>query len=224
MKDYKYHKIKILAFTLLTLLAIKISAAPAAKDYQIELIVFKFNNSDDVYKETWPNAQLNIPANAIELTDDFNDSNNYYFKLLSKEQLKYTNESAKINNNSRYKVIAHMGWIQSKKDLLLSKPIHITAGRMFNNQIPEINGIINFNLKKYVHVNFDLILNLPARATNDINKPFALLTNDNLQDNNIYLQSFAINEQRRLKNKELNYFDNPAFGAILIVNELNNKA
>lgn len=215
-------------FVLLSIsISVSIYAAPDAKEYQVELIIFKFNNTSDIYKETWPSTELKIPTNAIALTSEV--SNNNYYTLLPKSNLKYNSEYSKIHNNSRYKVISHLGWIQPKKDLLSKQPIHITTGKWFNNpkannssanKVPEINGVISFSLKKYVHVNFDLTLSLPARATNDISKPFELITNNNINGHDVYLQSFAIHEQRRLKNKELNYFDNPVFGAILVVNEL----
>lgn len=298
---YKANKIyleNIATLLTITLLSIFSSsntlAMPPVKEYQVELILFKYSNYDDVYKENWPFVELDLPKNYLKVTDkdtattnatdneysrfhnqtyqvsknlydieDDNDfasaNNNKYYQLLDESKLKYKQAYTNIKNNSRYNVIAHIGWLQPKKDILNSKPVYFEAGNFYQsissdivknsddkNKLqtehnpetgktsihiekqadvvteltPEIAGTVQFEAKKFIHGDLNLILTLPVKTSTEFGKQFTILTNNNYNDENLYLQPFQIKEKRRFKNNELNYFDNPVFGAIMIVSEI----
>ena len=198
-------------------------AKPKSQFYQIELITFKNNNtSEDIAKETWPAAKLKLPTNYIDLTASATDSNSY--TLLPKNELKYTNIYNNIRYSKRYTAINHIGWLQPKKDMNKSIPVYFSAGQVyFNNtaESPELMGTLKLTSKKYVHAKLDLLLNLPAKTDPSYAKQFELVKNfDGKFSDNVYLQSFLLSEDRRLKNNELNYFDHPVFSAIVVVSEV----
>lgn len=113
--------------------------------YQVELIIFKHNNSE-LTKENWPLTELIIPDNAIKISNsnseesqDINDireladytfnfetdhdnkkvdiktNTNNYYKLLNNSDLEYASITNKISSNTRYKLISHIGWRLPKK-------------------------------------------------------------------------------------------------------------
>ena len=208
-------------------------AKPKSDAYQIELIMFKQNNTAaDIYKERWPAAKLAIPNDFNTLV--INAANNPYtaitkadtnsYTLLPKDKLKYSSIYNKIKYSKRYSAINHIGWQQPKKELSHSKPIYFTTGQTYfynNASTQEISGIIKFSTKRFVHAKLDLLLNLPVKTEQSLSKQFELVQNfDGNFTNNMFLQSFLLSEDRRLKNNELNYFDHPVFSAILVVSEV----
>jgi len=218
---------------LLLIIIFFISLSTYAKhstNYQIELIIFKHNNTAaDIYKENWPNAKLAIPNNNIKLSTDnqfdtinSSNQNSPTYPVLSKDQLRFTNLYNKIRYSKRYTAITHIGWIQPKKEI--TKPIYFTAGQTYyqnNTNLQELSGVIKFSVKKYVHTKMDLLLNLPVKPSNIAGKQFELVQNlNNDSSNDVFLQGFLLSEDRRLKNNELNYFDHPAFSAVLVVSEV----
>ncbi|MBP9721895.1 MAG: hypothetical protein KBD64_01910 [Gammaproteobacteria bacterium] len=228
------NKITINIFLFLTVLLSNSSIlANSSSNYQIELIIFKNNKVDEIYKEHWPKQQalLTKPENAFnlikapelseiteqnKLPDELVSSENNYV-LLSKDKLKQTGIYNKLKNSRRYTTISHIGWQQPKRSLKNSQPIYFQLGKEFNNT-PELAGIIKFSVKKFVHAKIDLLLEQPVQITNPATNQFVLVNNTDKSDAN--LQGFLLSEERRLKNNELNYFDHPAFSAIMVVSEV----
>lgn len=218
-------------------------------NYQIELVIFKYNNTDAIFKENWELKDLDIPKNAIKIQD-----------YLSENHLKYKYVYNNINNNSRYKVISHIGWTVAKEDAEPNKPIYFQAGKTYNYnyeyaednninqadkkpddtydndnnnklaQTSEISGIIKFKQKKYLHADINILLNQPVLLNTNPNQkqPFTVIKdldkffteNNNSAAENLILQTFIISENRKLVNKTLNYLDHPAFGVVLVVTEV----
>lgn len=206
---FTLNNLNTLSILLISLTLLSASVPLVAKptsEYQIELIIFKNNKNDDINNEAWTEPKLKVPENTARfqsLTSEGGNTSpditsNSEYVLLNKDQLKYSNINNKLKYSHRYTPIAHIGWIQSKKEMSNSKPIYFNLGETYQYQsspTPEIEGLISFSSKKFIHANLDLIY-----TTSD--------------------KKFSINETRRLKNKEINYFDHPAFAAIVIINEL----
>lgn len=220
----------------LALVWCNLAVAKANSDYQIELIIFKNNNLEDIYKESWPLVALKTPSNAQPITaaydhdDGEKGSTTNYYKLLPNSALLQRPVFNKIKKSSKYTAISHISWLQPKKDFQAGKTVYFTTGSNYKSddhspdaEAAEISGTIKFSQKKYVHASLDLLLNLPVHRTNNPAQPFTLASLGDINNNNYNLQPFAISEQRRLKNGELNYFDNPAFGVILIVKEISHR-
>lgn len=266
--------IKCLQILLVTLFSY--TATAATKDYQVELIIFKYNDTKDIHQEGWPLVELKNTKNAItlndpkshpsenniirsqekftdfdyELMDDYENNTNQansssrYYNLLSSNQIKHKAIANRIHGNSRYTVLSHIGWRQPQADLAKSKTIKFQTGKVYNlqsintlsdtapveadNTLPpdltaQLSGTIKLSLRKYVHADMNLLLNLPAKTVNNNQQPFELISQDLDSidtSSNTYLHPFLISENRRLKDDQPNYFDHPVFGAILVVNEL----
>lgn len=265
----KSHIIRQLAFILLTcIMSINLLAASKKNpdSYQVELIVFRQNNTEELHQEHWPLYELKVPNNAIQLSsahqldqsisqfDDIKEEKQYY-TLLEDNKLNYKSIASKIRANSRYKMISHIGWQQPRADFIKAKPIYFTAGTTYNtvnpqeshvktadadeyanntNQeslspislsTPEISGVLTINLKKFFHSDLELLYHTPALLNeSNTQEPFSVVKdfdmyarNPNNDFDNVYLQSFLINQKARTKIKELAYIDHPMFGAIVVI-------
>lgn len=249
--------IKIILISLTLLIASLINNQTYARSssnknpdsYQVELVIFKYNDLKDINSERWPLHELSIPPEAEKIVStsysiesepgQFNVEKKFY-KLLDDDQLNYKNIYRNIKNNSRYKVISHIGWIQPRTDILKAKPVYFKAGKIYKSHnisdsidldndsynliTNEISGVIKISLKKFFHTDLKLLLSLPAKLNDNSyfkdTAPFEIITNDQqLTDdsNNYYLQSFMIDQNTRLKSKELGYVDHPVFGAVIVI-------
>lgn len=271
MPKFNFKYIQILSFLLFSC-----AVTAAAKDYQIELIVFKYNDTNDMQQESWPLVELKNTKNAIILKDpqaklpidvdanivrsqekytdfDYELMDNQeaekkltstkYYNLLSASQIRHKAIANKIHDNSRYSVLSHIGWRQPQSDLLKAKTVKFQTGKVYNllaakmsestlensenilssDLTAQITGTIKLSLKKFVHADMNLLLNLPAKTLNNKQQPFELISQDIESidtSGNTYLHPFLISENRRMKDDRPNYFDHPVFGAILVVNEL----
>ncbi len=242
-----YKLLDYFLLSLLMLCNIAIAKENSDNDYyQVEMIIFKNNNDSDLSQESWPLTELTIPSNSIRISNSENSSDtssiaelanhkfnfeksdnkvvtNKFYKLLTKSDLEYRNVSDKIKANQRYTLISHIGWRLPKVNATVARPIYFETGHKHkissnntDSSSSEISGLLRFEQKKFLHSDLEILLNLPANITNKNNMPFELIKNNN-KNGNDFLQSFRISEARRLKYKELNYFDHPAFGMIIVI-------
>lgn len=232
-------------------------------NYQIELIIFKYNSLSEMHSEHWPLHEISKPENAKNLVKaedaaiqdiSNNDLTNKDYVLLDNNKLKYKDIYNRIKSNSRYTVLSHIGWQESRQDLIQAKSVYINTGRIFqlskgankilestnseagaidqtnissdndiNLNIPEISGVVKIALKKFFHADIKLLLSAPAKTTSSLThqtKPFELInTNkDSIDiDEDFYMQTFLIEDNTRLKSKQLGYVDHPVFGAVIVI-------
>lgn len=211
-------------WTLSILLLLSISYSPTvfAQRYQVELIVFEHITHKALLTEAWP-TDLTLPSmrNNIQLSIQGSAEN---FALLPAQAFKLTQAANALNHKSGYKVLMHLAWVMP----ITNKPqrIHLYGGELYSqngvlehsgfvdesedrnqDQRWQINGTLQLSLKTYIHVHPDLILalptqNLPREMVGDLHQPFML---------------FQLNQTRRMRSKELNYFDHPLFGILAII-------
>ncbi len=109
----------------------------------------------------------------------------------------------------------------------------------------ELDGTVKVHVKKYLHINFDLIyrhtqqklLEQPSSPPTELETETETETETNtaltelpLTDNLLvsdperqsmrtitYLQDYSIQQKRRLKSKQINYFDHPLLGILLLI-------
>ncbi len=99
--------------------------------------------------------------------------------------------------------------------------------------VPNLQGTIRLHLSRYLHLSFDLDYTVPAPAGTtsapaptpampanvaaDTSQPLPAVAGNlsvKPQPNKVV---FILNEQRRVRSGELNYFDHPAFGILALV-------
>lgn len=102
--------------------------------------------------------------------------------------------AAGLQNDARYRLLTHRRWIQAAENKPASSPVLV---RTDNH---EIDGYVRFYMSRFLHVEVSLVFQPQAAVlggTDPIPTPYRLT------------------EQRRIKTRELHYFDHPKFGALV---------
>lgn len=200
---------KYLAIALLSLFSAV--SAYAAKQYQVEMIVFSQLNQQALTSESWPPIEpFQLPDTSyISLNGSQQaqaDTNNN-FELLPPWQLKLNTLAKRLAKDPHYQVLMHIGWIEMVPAPKAAKPIYISNS---NNASPiDIKGLMTLNVDRffnaYFNVNFSVPMTLINQYGNDSN--FNNILGGDMR--------FHLLQSRRLRSNELNYIDNPLFGILL---------
>lgn len=108
----------------------------------------------------------------------------------------FSNAMASLRNDGRYRVLLHKRWSQVAESKSSKPPVLLSTEN-------ELNGTFKFYLSRFLHVELNVAYQ-PASGS-----PEAASING--------LPTFVINEQRRIKSNEMNYFDHPKFGVLVRV-------
>ena len=197
--------------------------------YKVEMIVFTRLTAQAFHSESWGTPLeskdlLSIKPSSIE------DLNRVNYTPLSKDQFDLNLLEKRIRINTKYKVIEHVAWLQSisrYKDL--AAPVSITptdwydlSGKQLDsdkipntqNKVPEVTGSTTIGLNRYFNVRLNFMLNVPKNLIKSIAKDNAT----SKLPGNFY--QFHIDEVRRIRSGELNYFDHPLFGVIFEISKI----
>jgi hypothetical protein len=184
--------ISMLSFGLLLLFA---SVAQAISDgsYQIEIVCFENIGSKEQESANYVGSIDS--KRAIRLNAD----SEIVATVLSADRA--LNQDVKlIQQSPNHKFIFANGWKQDLREQMRSTPIYLIGGKDLNNKW-EIEGVISVKpIKNLFHVNLDLIFRKKDGSS---------------------LKEFRLTQTARLKSKESYYFDNPVFGALVIVSPIN---
>lgn len=163
-----------------------------------------------------------------------------HYQFLAHDQFKLATSIAKLKKNPRYEVLLHTSWRQPAIDLKdetavfvfegMTEPEHpvdplpatgtdasaaqARAGDTGNPdpRAPRFSGTVKLALGQYLHVALDLFYRKEMSRVGSVDASGKeVLTSHNA------LQSFHLSEIRRIKGGEVNYFDHPVFGALVLV-------
>jgi len=123
--------------------AIDYTEVPA---YEIEVIIFKFNDSRSAGNEIWPDLVETVSVeNSIELHNNYSftlipgvDTKGYYYAKLPVDKYRLSDELDKLTVSKEYEILYHSAWIQPGLDKENAESIHIKS-----SGITEKPSIIN---------------------------------------------------------------------------------
>lgn len=223
------------------IVAILPTTALAARDYQVDLIVFAQATTDSENTEQWLDAPP--PLDPVIMSSAVTPEQLTAENVAGPDQqppaenpaedrdIDFTDVLARMERDPHRKVLLTASWVQTVLDPDSTPIIHITdragepdvspdygtmqmhdlrtmpaaeSGRF--QQPPLIDGFVRFYLSGYYTLELDI------RYTPEI--PF--LERDDPE--NPELVSYRIHQKRRMKSDELNYYDHPKFGILLLVN------
>ena len=172
------------------------------------------------------------------------------YQLLSRDQFKLAASVAKLKKNPRYEVLLHTAWRQPAIDLKEEKavyvfdgmtepehpveplpiasaevparaPVQISAGESGNPdpRAPRFSGTVKLALGQYLHVALDLFYRKEMRRAGSVDA-----SGNEISTPHNALQSFRLNEIRRIKIGEVHYFDHPVFSALVLIASTEKKA
>jgi hypothetical protein len=169
-----------------------LQAAPAATNmYEIEVVVFENRLSDLEGGELWTRG-MEKPANAEK-----NEAVGAGEKPPADSPLSAA--STALEKSGRHHVLAHLRWQQSAEAKSVSKPVKIS------NVEGGLDGSLRFYLSRFLIL--DLNLGLREMQSGGI------FSGVSEKDATVY----RLNEPRRIKVSETQYFDHPKFGALVRV-------
>jgi hypothetical protein len=168
----------------------------AAPIYDVEIIIFRHNVMSDA-GEQWTAQQAGDLQPARVLSQDA-------FTELGSNQYQLDGIRAGLRNSSGYTVLLHRAWRQPGYDAThaIAYPIHAFA----ENAAYSIDGSVTLIRERYLHLDVDLLLT-PASSAPPVG----------YSDGPDSRPAFRLREKRRMRSREVHYFDHPRFGMIATV-------
>lgn len=168
------------------------------------------------------------------------------YQFLGQDQFKLSASVAKLKKNPHYEVLLHTAWRQPAIDLKDETAVYVFSGmtepehpvdtpsagsgtssapqssaqtrgnteESLNSEprAPRLSGTVKLALGQYLHVALDLFYRKEVSRIGSVDASGKeILASHNA------LQSFRLNEMRRIKTGEVNYFDHPLFGALVLI-------
>ena len=190
------------------------AAATSPANYTVELVVFKNLMPDLEGKEIWSPDRVStvIPGldqakNAAESNDDTTDIGKAV---------------ALLQTNDKYQVLTHKRWIQTA-DARSSSPVF-----RITDPAGDLDGTVAFYMSRFLHVDVDLLLkdepsnNSGATAALASAQPVASAASSAMENARNPELVYRIDESRRIRSNQMNYFDHPKFGVLLLITPMNN--
>jgi hypothetical protein len=185
------------------------SAEKEEKSYEIEVVVFANTAPGTVDDEQW--APLNQPVIAgLDVAIEPGDAP---ATPPSPPGASLAAAVAALGRDPNYRILAHKQWVQPAEAPKDAKPIRIRG-----KQAGELDGVMKFYVSRFLHLEVDLLF----RGENTANvsptaNPSGIVTAPATQ------QFYEISETRRVKSKEIHYFDHPKFGLVVRITPQTNK-
>ncbi len=202
--------------------------APAAEQLTLELIAFAYQNPVDLAFESWP-INPGIPQAPLKMLPLPEPLPSLFFKLNDLEK--------KLRNSRDYRLLIHTAWQCPPGTAPIFFPLQ--AGKRWNNTDPEhplqtpnfstlslpweLEGWLTLKSEHGPSLKLDLLLQEPAteKEITSLQPPYHRINpTDSVGWNLLHktmLQSYRLEQSRRLKAKELYFFDHPAFGVLVMI-------
>ncbi len=174
------------------------AAAPAAPVYNIELVVFRATGAQGS-PENWSNAG----AAARNIEGDESPSGpgqvGHFVALLPPAAYQLTDLETRLRASGAYVPVAHVAWSQTASSWGTRAGFPL---QRLGVDVEGLTGTVFLEHGQFLHLGMTVSYALAA-APPGLNAPPGT--------------AFTINESRRVKYFDRNYFDNPAFGVIALV-------
>jgi len=197
---YLHTLLALLASVLLAPVCLADSAT-APREFEIELLVFQNLVTNDG-GEIWPIDY----SEWFEESDDErakNDSVTAEIIWLPEKTYRLTAERNALSRSSQYRPLAYFAWRQSVLDRDQALSIEL-PGQDSNSAGAYVDGSVRIAVERYLHLYLDLQLH-------------TLVSNEQLELLEFDIPEFRLTEHRRMRSREIHYFDNPRFGVIALI-------
>ena len=205
-------------------LAITLTIAPPveSRSYQVEVVVFSNENPQVGEGEVWadlnslPDFEGSIPLKSqIQINDEGIEENSVDYVKLPYE-VRHLNLESKFELSKELKIVLSEGWRQPKPEDNIFDYVYLHSGavpafspdnqlsfretailtKSFSDLIvKKLQGVVGIRVSHLLYVDLDLIFSSREGLV-------------------------RLSESRKIKLKELNYFDHPLFGVLLMVSPI----
>jgi hypothetical protein len=188
----------------LALLATLASALPAAAQdaaapttYHIEIIVFRANSAQGG-AESW-STEAGTGTTVGEESSSGSSQVGHFVSVLAADQFQLNDIESKLRSSGAYTPVAHVAWAQTASAWGTKAGFPV---QKLGVDVPGLTGNVYLERGQYLHLGMALSY---AMST----PPAGLGAGSGT--------SFSLNENRRIRFYERNYYDHPAFGVIALV-------
>ncbi len=192
-------RIIAIALSLLTIASAQAATSPPDNRYEVEVLVFRNLMPNLVGNELWTRDTVNpvIKGLARAVTP----------VPASPVDAQLTDAAIALSGNKHYQLLFHESWIETARSRFASKADRITVSAPGNPD--ELDGTLRFYLNQYMHVVLHLLLTEPAPTSGPslFASPAAPI-------------QYRMDDARRIRPNEVNYFDHPMFGVLLRVTKV----
>lgn len=193
----------------LYLIGLAFTVAAPAHAYTIEMIVFESNAANLWLSESWPALPEKLDANETDVGINTNVAGR---QMLSEAQLGLKETARRLTSTGEYSILTHVAWNQPAETRESAKSSKLPEN-ISRNGLP-LEAKIKLYKQKFEHIALELqcTKKLPEAIANEFaSKQQLPLTVINQQ------WRFRLQESRKVKLNELQYFDQPMCGVLLMV-------
>ena len=178
------------------------AAATSGPDYDVEVLVFKNDMPELEGKEIWSPERVDMALPEIESASKAADTNS--------EETDLGKAALAMSEKPGYVILAHKRWNQTAEAKSTSPLMRVATDG------GDLDGTVVFYLSRFLHVDVKMLLkdmNGADRAGsaegNNVPENAGKTAAENI------LMAYRIDESRRIRSKEINYFDHPKFGVLV---------
>jgi hypothetical protein len=190
--------VRTLCLTALLLALPAVAQQPAASpSYNIELVIFRAASAAGA-AENWSTQAVARGASG-EDTASTGTQTGRFVSALPADKFQLGSVASKLRSTGAYVPVAHVGWTQSASawGTRAGFPLH-----RLGIDVDGLSGMVSLERGQYLHLGLSLTYAMP-------NPPAGVGAAPGT--------AFTLNESRRVKFYERNYYDHPAFGVIALV-------
>ena len=169
----------------------------AGKQYDIELVVFQNLVRND-QGEVWP---VDYPESDRQDLPKLEDQPDTIWLPDTQRQLAAHYQA--LRNSSGFRPLAYYAWRQPVLDRNFAPVVALPATGT-ESSAPYIDGTVRVSVARYLHLDLDLQLHSQSRQ-------------EEFSAESDITPRIRLSEQRRMRSRELHYFDHPRFGAIALI-------
>jgi hypothetical protein len=181
--------------------------------YEFEVLVFRRIDKGAGSTEAWPNDP---GSPSVENAISFNtrgratlkDNLPIPYRPLPAQERRLGNIWTAFRNSRIYRPLYHVAWRQQVVDPQQAQSLYLylppESGEPGPTNPPKLEGTLKFGVKRYLHMQTDLLLRLPITA----------------EDGEDYFmgsayRSYRMQTSRRMRSGKLHYLDHPVLGVLV---------
>ncbi len=202
------------AFLVVLGVLFSLSAVASSKEprwFEIELVIFENNESRWMNSEQWPeDPQIPVFDDAMELSSQ---------EPLMVKRLEGVARS--IAASPKYELLMHTGWREAVKSRSEAVGVRLAAT---SQQGSELDGVVKVSVERYLHINIDFIYRKQQDyyAHEQAQMPQTLFLEADQSSMDLFpssygMKSYVIKSKRRVRSKELHYFDHPLVAMLILI-------
>jgi hypothetical protein len=204
MMYFRKRRLSLLALIVSVVMAPAVMAETDEKprEYEIELLIFQ-NLVQNDGGEVWPVEYAGWSEESVD-----SEQPDMVTEWLPKSQFRLTTQRNALARSAPYRPLVHLAWRQVVPGRQQAKPFELPSGQ-HNPDRAYVDGLVGVSVERYLHLDLDLRLHLPGAAA----APATSL--EEYEDYGV--PEIRLRQQRRMRSKELHYFDHPRFGVIALI-------